>query len=284
MKIVVRAHDLLTSGSYFSSADQMAAQLKGLGLDGVQMVAYKAFENIKYQLGSISAKNAEQIGETFLKNNLSIPLIGAYFNPVHSNAAKVAAGKEIFGDYLKVAKNFGCSAVGSETGSFNDDKWTYHPQNRTDEALTTVTQCFTDLADEAAQSGVNIAVEGAAGHVCYDTDRLSRLIQQIDRPNVKVIFDLYNYLDDNNHQSCYHILDKGLKTFKDILCFHIKDFVLEGGKVKQCPVGQGVFDFDRIVDSILSYNADSVFVFEGTTGEHLPRSIDFLKEKILKRG
>lgn len=284
MKLVVRAHDILPNGSYFSGAEQLVGKLQDLGLDGVQLVAYKAFEDIKYLPGNITKNKAKQIGEAFSSNDLTIPLIGAYFNPVHSNVAKIEGSKEIFNDYLRLAGDFGANTVGSETGSFNDDKWTYHPSNRTDEALNIVTKCFTSLADSAAGYGANIAVEGAAGHVCYDVDRLSELIQKIERSNVKVIFDLYNYLDDDNHEQCYEILQKGLKTFKDILCFHIKDYVLEGGKVKQCPVGQGRFDFDRIVDMIFSYNTAPVLVFEGTTGDNLPRSLDFLRQKIIKRG
>lgn len=276
MKLFIRAHDLGVKG-----IDNVATQVCAHGLDGVQLVAYKVMPDVPYTPDGITEQTAQQIANAMTACNKQIALIGAYFNPVHSNKDKVVTCVEIFKSYLRHAKTLGCDMVGSETGSFNDDKWTYHPSNRTDDALATVVQTFGALADCAKEQGVCIAMEGAFGHVCYSVARLKQAIDQIDRDNVRVIFDLYNYLDISNVHQCYDILQEGLATFgQQIKIFHIKDFVVEDGRVKQVGVGKGQLDFERVIATIRQYIPDANLVLEGTTGEDIAFAVQHLKKYI----
>ena len=145
MKVCVRAHDMEVKG-----IENTIMGLHDAGADGVQLVCYKSFDDIKKQPSAITAKSAESIGNEFKKANLSIDLIGAYFNPVHSSKDKVQDGSEIFNDYLKVSRQLGCSVVGSETGSYSDEPWIYHPKNRTETALDEVVSVFSRLCNAAA--------------------------------------------------------------------------------------------------------------------------------------
>ena len=133
MKLCIRAHDLGVTGT-----ENILRRLDELGLDGVQMVCYKAYDDIPYLPGAITAEKAEEIGKAFRDAGKIIPLVGAYFNPVHSDRKKALRCENIFGEYLRVCRLLGCDFVGSETGSFNDDSWTYHPRNRTEEAVDMV--------------------------------------------------------------------------------------------------------------------------------------------------
>lgn len=274
MKLCIRAHDLGVKGT-----DAILARLKELEIDGVQMVCYKAYEDIPYVPGGITEDKAAAIGASFVENGAMIPLIGAYFNPVHSDQAKVERCFQVFSEYLKVAHSMGCPVVGSETGSFNDDKWTYHPRNRTPEALQTVVETFSRLCDIAAQYNTVVAMEGAAGHVCYDVDTLNKAQAMMDKPNTRVIFDLYNYMDKSNQADYMSILDKGLETFGDrILLFHMKDCVFTDDGPKQVPFGTGQMDILTILKKIKAHNADAVLTLEGTTGEHIGYAVKTIKE------
>lgn len=275
MKVAFRTHDLGVKG-----LDAATAKCKQCNLSAVQLVAYKFMDDLKYQPSALDEDTAKKIGAAFSKNGITVGLIGAYFNPVHSDKEKVKNCKQIFKDYLKYSKYLGCDTVGSETGSFNDDKWTYHPQNRTDEALQTVIETFTELADYAKEQGAYIGMEGAAGHVCYDVKTLKRAIDGINRDNIKVIFDLYNYLDASNYSDYLEILDEGLKTFAGkIIVFHMKDFVVEDGKIKQVVPGKGRFDYDKILSKVKAYDKDAILVLEGTTGEDIVPCTEFIKRK-----
>ncbi len=274
MQIAFRTHDLGVKG-----ARAAVEKVHNCGIDAVQLVAYKFIDEIPYQEGALNAENARELGDVLRAGNVSVGLIGAYFNPVHSNKDKVAKCKHIFKDYLKYSSLLGCNVVGSETGSFNDDKWTYNPLNRTEEALRTVTETFTELADYAQSVGAYVGMEGAAGHVCWCPSVLKRAVDGVNRKNVKIIFDLYNYLDSSNYMNYMDILDEGLKLFAgDIVVFHMKDFVVEDGKVKQVPPGKGNFDYPAILKKIKAYDKDAILVLEGTTGEDIVPCTQFVRK------
>ena len=122
-------------------------------------------------------------------------------------------------------------------------------------------------------------MEGAAVHVCWNVATLKRAIDEINADNIKVIFDIYNYLDASNYQNYLDILDEGLKTFKNIVVFHIKDCVFEDGKLKQVAPGKGIFDFDKILSKIKAYDKDAYLVLEGTTGDDIIPCIKFIEKK-----
>lgn len=275
MQISFRTHDLGVKG-----LENAIKRAENCGISAVQLVAYKFLDEIKYAPGALDEKKARCIGNALKDAGIKVNLIGAYFNPVHSNKDKVSACKQIFKDYLKYSSLLGSNVVGSETGSFNDDKWTYNPLNRTEEALQTVISTFKELALYAGECGAYIGMEGAAGHVCYDVKTLKRAVDAINCKNVKIIFDIYNYLDPSNYSGYLDILDEGLKTFAgNILLFHIKDCVVEDGKLRQVAPGKGMFDFDKILGKIKAYDKDAVLVLEGTTGEDIIPCIKFIKDK-----
>jgi sugar phosphate isomerase/epimerase len=146
-----------------------------------------------------------------------------------------------------------------------------------------VVETFTELASYAKEVGAYVGMEGAAGHCCYNVATLKRAVDRIGADNIKIIFDLYNYLDSSNYQNYLDILDEGLKTFAGkIVVFHIKDFdtVEEDGviKVKQVAPGKGKFNFEKILSKIKAYDKDAVLVLEGTTGEDIVPCSKFIKE------
>jgi sugar phosphate isomerase/epimerase len=279
MQIAFRTHDLGVKG-----VPAAIAKCKECNIDAVQLVAYKFIDEIAYKPNALNAENSLALGKALKEAGIKVGLIGAYFNPVHSNAQKVAACKAVFKDYITYAHSLGCNIVGSETGSYNDDKWTYNPKNRTEEAFQIVVETFRELAAFAKERGVYVGMEGAAGHCCYDVATLKRAIDTIGADNIRVIFDLYNYLDSSNYTRYLDILDEGLKTFAGkIVIFHIKDFIVveEEGKpkLKQVAPGKGMFDFDAILHRIKAYDKDAILVLEGTTGEDIITSSDFIKTK-----
>lgn len=273
MKLCIRGHDLGVTGS----AD-ILKRLDQLGLDGVQMVCYRVYDNIEYLPGSITPEKAASIGNAFSAAGKHIPYVGAYFNPVHSDKTYVENAISIFSDYLRNCKAMGCDVVGSETGSYNNGAWIYHPRNRTEEALQSVVSTFSQLCDVAADCGTTVAMEGAAGHVCWDVDTLARARKMMNR-QTKVVFDLYNFLDESNQGDYLKILEKGLDTFgDDILLFHMKDCnFVNGGKPIQTQFGQGQMDMTAILRMIKGHNPNAIMVFEETVDPHIEYAINTIR-------
>ena len=94
----------------------------------------------------------------------------------------------------------------------------------------------------------------------------------------KVIFDLYNYLDESNQGDYLKILHKGLDTFAgEILLFHMKDCLLQSGGPKQVPLGTGQLDMKAILTAIKNYDKNAILTLEGTTGTDIPRAVETIK-------
>lgn len=276
MQLCVRGHDLGVKGT-----ENIIARVRELGLDGLQLVCYKSYDDIPYAPGAITAERAREIGTALNRGGATPLLLGAYFNPVHSDRAKARRCFDIFADYLRAAQCFGCMYVGSETGSYNDEPWIYHPRNRTEEAYELVADTFGRLADIAAENEVNIAMEGAVGHVCWSPEILDMVIRRMGRPNVYVTFDLYNYMDAGNQHDYLSILDRGLELFgQRIKFFHVKDCLLrsDGSAPKQVGFGKGDLDKREILRRIKAAHPDAILVLEGTTGEDLPFAVKTVRE------
>ena len=273
MKLCIRAHDLGVTGM-----PGILRQLDRYGIDGVQLVCYKAFEDVPQKPGAISLRRAEEIGKAFADAGKCVSLVGAYFNPIHENKQKVQDGLDIFSDYLRVCKALGCDTVGSETGSCNNDEWTYHPGNRTEASLQGVVRAFSQLCEVAAGCGSTVAMEGCAGHVCYDVDTLARARKMIGQ-KTKVIFDLYNFMDADNQGDYLTILDTGLETFAgDIQVFDMKDcFLANGQKPVQTPFGKGGLDLYAILRRIKAYDPNAALVLEETTGDDIEHAVNTIK-------
>ena len=276
MKLMIRAHDLGVKGE-----KNIVNKLCELGLDGIQLVAYKSIDGVPYAEGGLDLARALEIGATIREAGKSVALVGAYFNPVHPNRDKAERGEKIFAEYLSLATSLGAGVVGSETGSYMGDPWGFHPDNARPEARKTVADTFRRLCDIGKKYGACIGIEGAYNHVCSTPDVLYEVIKDIGRDNVRVIFDLYNYLSSTNYGSAYDILDRAHELFgSEILLYHIKDFVVKGGEISQCGVGRGVLNYRDILAKIYRQNPDAILVFEGTVGEDISYAISYIKEII----
>lgn len=278
MKIMVRVHDLGKD-----SAINLAKKTKAIGFDGVQLVLYKAIEGFNKEAHSIPYEDILKTAEAFKAEGIEVGMLGAYFNPVHSNKDLVKDNIQRFKEYLDYTSVFNSKYVGSETGSYNDDKWTYNPLNRTEEALNIDVETFRDLAAYAKEKGANIALEGAYGHCMYTPSQLNRLVSAIDNGHVKVTVDIFNYLDisayDTNTQ--HVMLDESIKYFKDkIVIYHLKDFVVdvEANKLKQVGLGEGIMDLEYIVSNAKKYTPNAYLIFEGCPKDKMESSLTYIKK------
>lgn len=276
MKIGVRVHDFGKS-----TAEELAKKAKAVGFDAVQLVLNKAIEGETGLAGTLSKEKANYFYEVFKKEGIEIAMLGAYFNPVHSNKELVSKLVDKFSEHLVFENDFHAGYVGSETGSYNDDKWTYNPLNRTEEAFNENVRIFGKLAEVAKANNAKMALEGAFGHCMFEPKALKRLVDTIDNGSVYYIVDIYNYLSIDNYMNHTKIFDECLELFKDkIVIFHIKDFVIEDGALKQCCIGKGMMDYDYIMPLIKKNCPNAYLIFEGSKPEDMEFSYKFVKTKL----
>lgn len=264
MTICIRPHDVGKA-----SAGELGKAVKALGFDGVQLAIAKAIKDQNGSPETLTDEVCAEIRKGFNENGISIPVLGAYFNPVHSNKAKVKAGQEKFADHLKKASLFGAKFVASETGSYNDEPWTYNPKNQTEEAFQEVKKIFSPLAIAAKENSTFASIEGAWHHCIFCPEQMKRLLDELNVSelgdgHVFTTVDIFNYLYIGNYQQRYEIFDKALELFKGkIACFHVKDFIIDGDSLKEVAIGTGIMGWDKLLPQIVKNVPDPILVFEG---------------------
>ena len=263
MIIGIRAHDLVKG-----NIEEVLNKAEEYGFDAIQLVFKKALVNQPF-----NKENVEIVKKALKNSKIKVAMLGAYFNPVHSNKELVRSNVEYFKEHLKLAKELNCEYVGTETGSYNDDKWTYNPKNQTEDGYQDTMKVFHELISVAKQYNTTILMEPAWGHVIYSVDQLKRAYDEINSKYLKVTIDIYNLIYLGNYFLYKEIFEQALSTFKDdVKVIHLKDFYIDDGKIIQCGLGKGMIDFSFIINTVKKYSPNATLVFEGVVGDDIKTS------------
>lgn len=256
IKMGVRVHDLVSN----TDMNGCIFKLNEYQFKNIQLVLNKTFSPFSYD-----DEFVDPLSSSLEQNKIEVTMLGAYFNPVHSDINVVNKGIENFKKNLLISHKFkNLPYVGSETGSFNDSPWIYHPENRTEEGYQKTKKVFEDLKDYAESIGSKMIIESAFGHVIYDIKRHQRLLSELNSDNVFATIDLYNLLDVSNFDKRNDIFVEALKTLGNkIKIIHLKDAKVIDNKLVQLPVGDGDFDYSFMIYNIKKYLDDVTLIFEG---------------------
>lgn len=272
MRIGIRGHDLGQN-----TPEKFAQSVVDVKLESIQLVLTKA---IAYHANVAPILNDELTNEVkaqLEEKGIKVAMMGAYFNPVHSNKELVASSVLNFKNHLKKAKFFGTELVGTETGSYNDDAWTWHENNGSEVAFEEVLRIFKEILPVATEAGVYLTIEPAYHHVISTPTRLKRLVLKLNSPNVRVVFDLFNLLHKGNIDQQRQLIDEMIEFFNDkIMIVHAKDFILEDGELVQVAPGKGNMDYPYLIEKLRTLQTNPDIVLEGVVGDDIPFSRDFI--------
>lgn len=275
LKVGIRAHDVAKA-----DVETLAKKVKEAGFEYIQLVLQKAITDDD---GLLTKEKATYYKNIFDKYNIKVAMLGAYFNPIHSNQNKVETSINKFKNHLEYANILETKYVGSETGSYNDDKWTYHVNNHTDTAFNKVYETFNNLVNFAAKTNAAVAIEAAYNHTIGFPEKLKELLDKINSDKVFAIIDLYNYLNYENYKSQYEIFDQAITLLKDkVVLFHLKDYIVdhENKKLIQVELGKGNIDFKKIIKKIKELTPNAYLIFEGVVGEDIKTSKELIDKLI----
>jgi sugar phosphate isomerase/epimerase len=156
--------------------------------------------------------------------------------------------------------------------------WGYLPENHTEATFERVVSVVEHLTKTAEQSDSTVAIEGAYAHVVHSPETMKRLLDRIPSKHLRVIVDLFNYLNPFNHLQHVDIFTSCLHLFGDrIQAFHLKDYRVEEGRLVQVGLGEGRMQYDRLIPLIEEFCPQAPLVFEGIQKEDMKRSLQFIR-------
>ncbi|MFQ3620824.1 MAG: sugar phosphate isomerase/epimerase [Spirochaetales bacterium] len=243
MSFGVRAHDFGKG-----SARELSSRIALSGASYVQLAPMKALEGFppleELPLStSLVSKQAKEIRDVFERKNLRVSILGCYFNLVHPDDKIRQIGIQQFQKYLKTAKHFGTTLVGTETGSMRAD-YGPDPANAGEIAFKTCLETLEMLVATAQDSGSIVCIEGVTHHVIYNPRRMQRVIQTIGSNHLAIVFDPVNLMTPDLASRQEALYDECFSLWGNrIAVIHLKDFLLGNQKITVVPAGSGQLDY-----------------------------------------
>jgi L-ribulose-5-phosphate 3-epimerase len=271
MRLGVRAHDF---GKL--PIDELAAQIAGHGLSCIQLAPPKAIAGFDGDAGGLSPEFAGHVREAFARHGIQIAVLGCYINLGDPDAARQRPSLDLFKTYLRFARDCGCRVVGTETGSVNAD-FSWHPDNHGEAAFQTVLARVRELVREAEKFGVFVGIEGVERYVISSPRRLRRLVDEVDSPHLRVIFDPVNLLCAKNQHAQDEVTAEALALLGDrIAIVHAKDFRMNGGQFEEVPAGGGSLHYAPVMRWIKEQRPAVEVLLENTQPATIAGTVAFM--------
>lgn len=221
---------------------------------------------------------ATYLRKMFAKYDVDIAVLGCYLNLAHPDPEELKKIQERYYAHLRFASVLGCSVVGTETGAPNSS-YSYEPACHTEEALNTFITNVTPVVRCAEKFGVILAIEPVWNHIVYNAKQALKVLEAINSPNLRIILDPVNLLCAENIEHYEQVVDGAIRLlgeYTDVI--HMKDFVINNGKIVSGAPGTGVMKYDRIMNFVKEEKPYIQMTIEDSKPDNAVRSREFLEE------
>jgi sugar phosphate isomerase/epimerase len=279
IRIGLRAHDY---GRL--PPKELAKTIAAYGVESIQLALSKAIAGPP-SAGSLSPGYARSVRKTFEEKGVAIAVLGCYINPVHPDRDERERSLKLFEEHLRFARDFGCSLVGTETGSCNPD-CSFHPDTKKQETFDLFCFSLERLLTTAEKCGSMAGIEAVADrHTVSSIELMARLIERFPSPALGVIYDPVNLIPESG-LSCNqeNFFREALDAFGSrIMAVHLKDFrMAEGKKIGDLPAGAGELDWPVLLKLLMEKKPGVDLLLENSGPLTGRGCIAFLKETAAK--
>ncbi len=211
--------------------------------------------------GQFSPGYAKSISHILDEYGVHISVLGCYINPSSTNKEELQSQLDFFEENLKYAKYMNAHMVGLETGYVGEK--IDIAQNQTEEAYQYLLKNMRYLTDKAEKLGVMIGIEGVSCFIINDVKRMKRLMDDLNSPNVCVIFDPVNLLNIDNYKNQNEIITEAFDILGDkINVIHIKDFLVKDNELQECQIEKRLFDVGLLLSLIEKHKPSIEIILE----------------------
>lgn len=273
MSFGMRGHDL---GGKQNFSDFLK-KVKNNNIHYIQLAFKKSIADEDFTTGNYNPGFADYISSGLKENNIHVAVLGCYINPTNPVEEKRVAAVKSFIEHLKYARMIGADMVGTETGRFDSD-FKIVPFTYTEGCYQLLLKSMREIVSAAEKLGVIVGVEGVATHTLYCPEMMKRFLDDINSPNVEVILDPVNLIDENNYKEQEKVIDKVFEFYGEkISVIHMKDFCLIDGEVKYAQVGEGLFNYEHFFKHLKARKPHITMLIENSNEERYKRDCEYLQ-------
>lgn len=203
--------------------------------------------------GLLTPGYASYLKKVFAANEMDVAVLGCYLNLAHPDPAKLTDIQSRYRAHLRFASLLGAGVVGTETGAPNPEYRYDKEACHSEEALEVFIKNLRPVVRDAERFGVILAIEPVYKHIVWNAKRARRVLDEIESPNLQIIFDPVNLLHMDNVDQRDEVIGEAIELLsEEIAVIHLKDYV-RGANDKGEPelislaCGQGEMDYSEVI-------------------------------------
>lgn len=250
--------------------ESLADILGSVGAEHVQLALKKSFKDVEWRNSVLTPELGTYIKNTLAAKGIRVSVLGCYINPVNPDENKRREEIEWFKAHLKFAKYLGCDMVGTETGFYNTREETH-----TEENYQRFLRTMREIVDCAENLGSIVGVETVTKHSMFNPKMTKRFLDEINSPNVTIIYDPVNISDINDLDEQHKIMDEVYSLYGDrIGILHFKDYEVIDGVKEGRLAGDGVLDYEYLFKYAKKYSPVINCILETNNEENFAATRD----------
>ena len=279
MQLGIRLHDIHAKlGPEFQTMEKRAQTAREEGFTCVHLAYSKVIKGYTFDDCALTEGLAKYTKRVFEGQGLDVAVLGCYLNLAHPDPDKLKEIQSRYYGHLRVASLLGAGVVGTETGAPNA-QYKMDANTHSEEALETFIRGLAPVVERAEKCGVTMAIEPVWKHIVYSPDRAVKVLEAIQSPNLRIIFDPVNLLYPGNLDERGKVIGEAMEKLCDrIAVVHLKDCVPDGDDLKSIAAGTGVMDYKEILKFIKARKPYIHTTLENTTDENAVSSRMYLQE------
>ncbi len=272
MQIGIRLHD-----TYDLPLEERLRIVKDQGFCCAHVALYKVLKDYTVTPGILTPGLAMYLKKLFQNYNIDIAVLGCYLNLANPDAVQLERTIDSYLAHIRFASLLGCGVLGTETGAPNTS-YSYEPACHGEEALQTLIQNLGRVVTYAEKMGVIIAIEPVRSHIVYTPKIARRVLDEINSPNLQIIFDPVNLLEMDNYKQQEQVIREAIDLLgDDIAVIHMKDYLVQEGKMVSVAAGMGDMDYTPVIDFIKKRKPMIQCTLEDTTPKNAVAAREFIQ-------
>lgn len=274
MRIGIRAHDMERA-----PIEDLVKNISKKGFYCTQLALKKAIHDFNVDNTAMTPGMALYLKQIFAENKVDVAVLGCYLNLGNPNKEQLEKTIETYKTHIRFASLLGCGVVGTETGAVNEE-YKFEEANHSEEALNIFIKNLRPVVEYAEKMGVIFAIEPVYSHIVSNMKRARKVLDEIQSPNLQIIFDPVNAISIYNYKNHDEIVREAFDILRDdIAIIHAKDFVVEDNRIKSVPAGMGQFNYDILLKYIKEYKPFIHVLLEDTAPENAISVKEFVENK-----
>jgi sugar phosphate isomerase/epimerase len=242
MQLGIRLHDIKKA-----PLEERLAIAHEQGFSCGHLALSKVISEYPTDDGALTPGFALYLKRIFAENKLDVAVLGCYLNLANPNPEQLRKITKRYMTHIRFASLLGVGVVGTETGAPNEE-YKFEERSHSEEALEIFIKNLRPVVAYAEKMGVIVAIEPVYKHIVCNPKRARRVLDEINSPNLQIIFDPVNLLAMPNYENRDEIIAEAIELLgDDIAMVHIKDFVVKDGELKSVAAGTGEMDYTQII-------------------------------------